>query len=96
MIAGTDVHDPWRAHDRFGSDHHVVPSQGLYEKTQHLALAVPALLTDWAWIKQQSRLADRAHQWVEKDRAGTLLLSSPALSDAERWADANPRRSGAV
>jgi WD40 repeat protein len=68
----------------------LLPSEGLFDESTHLSVLVQALVTDWAWIRQHTRLADRARQWIEKNRATALLLSGPALTDAEHWADSKP------
>ena len=45
------------------------------------------LLTDRDWIKEQTRLADRAARWLASRRRSDRLLSGGALREAETWRD---------
>jgi WD40 repeat protein len=57
---------------------------------QGLADLSRALWTDHAWVKEHTRLSDRARQWQAKARDPSLLLRAAALRDAERWIDEKP------
>lgn len=69
---------------------HLLPSESVYDATSHLADLVAALNTDRAWVKEATRLADRARQWAAKDRNSALLLRGAALKDAELWVTQSP------
>jgi hypothetical protein len=49
-----------------------------------------ALDTDIAWIRQHTDLGEEAHRWSLANQPNGLLLRSPALDEAERWAAARP------
>lgn len=46
---------------------------------------VAALRIDISWVREQSRLLDRAQDWASNDRAGALLLRGAALERALAW-----------
>lgn len=48
------------------------------------------LLIDRAWIREHTRLGERAGQWLAADRADDHLLTGRALSDAEAWLQRRP------
>ena len=48
------------------------------------------LLTDRAWIREHTRLGERAGQWLAADRADDHLLAGRALRDAEAWLQRRP------
>jgi WD40 repeat protein len=70
---------------------HLLPAEGAFAFEQHLKLLVEVLQTDRPWIKEATRLADRAHQWITHNRAGAMMLRGSALKDAEAWRDRQPR-----
>jgi WD40 repeat protein len=70
---------------------HLLPGQGVFSFDVHLESLVAALNTDHVWMKQHTRLADRAHEWQSRERASELLLRGAALSTAESWKDKKPR-----
>ncbi len=72
------------------SEIHILPAEGQFSIAEHLPILVTTLETDRAWVKEQSRLNDRARQWHSKNRAPGLLLHGRALADAEKWQDARP------
>jgi tetratricopeptide (TPR) repeat protein len=49
-----------------------------------------ALHTDIGWIRLQTEYSAAATGWIAADRAGGLLLRSPALEEAERWIATRP------
>lgn len=59
---------------------------------RHLALAalVSALLTDIVWVRQHTRLLDRARQWQANGRSPDELLTGAALESAEQWLTHSP------
>lgn len=69
---------------------HVLPASGAFDFASHLTALVEALNTDSAWLKEHTRLADRARQWQSRERASSLLLRGVALKDAQAWADRKP------
>lgn len=71
-------------------DIHILPAEGLFDLVRDLDALVRVLETDFAWLKEGSRLADRAHEWLARERASALLLRSAALSAAERWKERRP------
>src|SRR5262249_12412753 len=69
----------------------LLPVQGAFNFEAHLKLLAEALNTDRQWIKEHTRLADRARQWIVRNRAQALLLRGSALMDAEAWQDRKPK-----
>lgn len=69
----------------------LLPAEGLYDPAVHLSPLVAALEADRAWVKEASRLADRAREWVDRHRDGGLLLRGVALKNAEAWSTRQPR-----
>ena len=65
---------------------------GVFDAAQHLDTLVQVLETDRAWLKEASRLQDRAVEWLAKGRGSALLLPGGALAAAERWKDARPAK----
>ena len=65
---------------------------GLFDLARDLDTLVQVLETDRAWLKEASRLQDRAMEWLAKYRSPALLLSRGALSAAERWKDGRPAK----
>lgn len=71
---------------------HLLPADGTFNLQSHLGLLTSAIETDGAWLKEHTRLADRARQWIAKDRNTGLLLRGAALADSEAWADRQPTK----
>lgn len=69
---------------------HLLPAEGTFDLGQHLTPLVDALNTDRSWLKDSTRLADRARQWLARGRDGGLLLRGAGLTDAERWSARHP------
>src|SRR5262249_13917976 len=74
---------------------HILPTTGVFDLARDLDALVGVLETDRAWLKQASRLQDRANEWLSKGRSSALLLSHGALTDAERWKDHRPAKAPA-
>jgi hypothetical protein len=55
------------------------------EEREGLARLEAALLTDIAWVREHTRLGERAAEWARKSRAHALLLRSSELAAAELW-----------
>ncbi len=70
---------------------HLLPATGAFNFELHLKLLVNALNTNRQWIKEHTRLASQARQWIARGRAPALLLRGSALGDAEDWKDRQPR-----
>jgi WD40 repeat protein len=75
---------------------HLLPADCLFDFGQHLSVLVDVLNTDTAWLKEATRLADRARQWNLKAKDEGLLLRSGALADAESWARSKPSVAPAI
>ena len=55
------------------------------EAAEGLARLETALLTDIIWVREHTRLGERAAEWERKVRADALLLRGSELADAELW-----------
>jgi tetratricopeptide (TPR) repeat protein len=69
----------------------LLPAQGAFDFEAHLKPLAEVLNTDRQWIKEHTRLADRARQWISRGRPAALLLRGSALADAEAWQDRQPK-----
>jgi hypothetical protein len=74
---------------------HILPAEGVFALERDLDALIRVLETDRAWLKQASRLQDRATEWISRGRTSALLLSRGALSEAERWKEARPAKAPA-
>ena len=74
---------------------HILPLEGLFNLDRDLGALIRVLETDLAWLKEGSRLGDRAHEWLSRDKARALLLRGAALADAERWKQHRPPKAPA-
>lgn len=70
---------------------HLLPVEGVYGSELHLAALVATLNTDRGWVKEATRIADRAREWIGRNRDGGLLLRGPALKNAETWSTRQPK-----
>jgi hypothetical protein len=70
---------------------HLLPVEGVYAAEQHFATLVATLNADRGWIKEATRLADRAREWIGRSRHSSLLLRGPALKNAEGWSTRRPK-----
>jgi len=64
-----------------------------YEAT--IPKLIESIQTDLGWVRQHTRLLQRATEWDRKDRNNSFLLQGADLEDAERWmteAAAQPNR----
>lgn len=71
----------------------------LREKLDDYDATIPKLIesiqTDLGWVRQHTRLLQRATEWDRKNRNNSFLLQGADLEDAERWmteATAQPNR----
>jgi tetratricopeptide (TPR) repeat protein len=69
----------------------LLPAEGAFNFQTHLKPLADVLNTDRVWIKEHTRLADRARHWISRGRPASLLLRGSALSDAEDWQDRQPK-----
>ncbi len=69
---------------------HILPATGVFDLPRDLGTLVKVLETNRGWLKEASRLQDRAAEWLAKKRSPALLLSRGALESAERWKDGRP------
>lgn len=65
----------------------LLPNEGTFALDRHLDTLKFVLETDGDWIKEHTRLADRAHLWLAKSRPRDLLLRGMELRDAQSWLD---------
>lgn len=70
---------------------HLMPAEGVFDVLVHFDALCRALETDRNWIREGTRLADRARQWLGRQRDNALLLRGAALADAEHWRQRQPR-----
>jgi len=70
---------------------HLLPAEGIYAPASHLDGLVNALETDSGWLKQHSRLADRARDWVAAGKRPDRLLRGSALRAAADWRTRQPK-----
>ena len=69
---------------------HLLPAQGVYDRARDFQSLTHALETDRAWIKEHSRLGDRAREWLMHQRSSDRLLRGSALSAAAAWRQRQP------
>jgi hypothetical protein len=74
---------------------HILPAEGLFDLMRDLAALLQVLETDRAWLKEASRLQDRATEWLAKGRPSALMLPRGALADAESWKERRPAKAPA-
>lgn len=70
---------------------HVLPIDGVYRPDRHQTALVAALQADRGWVKEATLLADRAREWIARERNAGLLLRGPALKSAETWSTRRPK-----
>ena len=71
---------------------HILPAVGPFDIARDIDTLIRVLETDHAWLKQASRLQDRANEWLSKGHSPALLLSRGALLEAERWQNRQPSK----
>lgn len=69
---------------------HILPVGEDFDIDRHLNALVETLNTNRSWLKQHTRLADRARQWLDREKSKDLLLMRSDLADAEQWRDRQP------
>ncbi len=70
---------------------HLLPVGGAYDPATHLSTLVTTLNTDRGWTKEATRLADRAREWIARERNDGLLLRGAGLKNAEAWSTIQPK-----
>ena len=70
---------------------HLLPATGAFNFQLHLKPLVSVLNTNRQWVKEHTRLASHARQWLARGRAPALLMRGSALAEAEDWKDRQPR-----
>lgn len=75
---------------------HALPSDDVFDPGVHFPMLVEALTTDAKWLREATRLLDRAGQWKGKDQDEAQLLRGRALSDAENWVTTKPTAAPAI
>jgi hypothetical protein len=63
----------------------LLPAVDAFSLERHLSSLVDTLNTDRAWVKEHTRLADRARQWIARGRARAFLLRGALLREAQAW-----------
>ena len=71
---------------------HILPAEGVFSLKRDLDTLVRVLETDRAWLKEASRLQDRAAEWITSGRSSARLLSRGGLAAAELWKDSRPAK----
>jgi len=64
--------------------------KGEAQRPASLDQLVEALLTDIDWIREHTRLFERATTWQRQGRGRFELLSGRALQEAEQWLQTQP------
>lgn len=70
----------------------ILPTDGLFVPDRDLPTLVRVLQADRVWLKEASRLSDRAHEWIAKERPSSLLLRGTGLRAAEQWKMRRPEK----
>src|SRR5208337_1141228 len=81
----------WRAVPEGLAKIHSVNLSEPKKRQQAVTELIAALLTDISWVREHTRLLDRARQWLERERTAAELLTSEALGEAERWLTRQPK-----
>jgi len=69
----------------------MLPATGNFNFDRDLPQLVKSLNTDRAWVKQYTRLSDRAREWRSRGRPAAMQLRGAELRLAEDWAAARPK-----
>jgi WD40 repeat protein len=69
---------------------HVLPASDAFDFPVHFDSLVAVVKTNRRWVKEHSRLADRAREWLGRGRIDALLLRGAALRAAEQWKSDKP------
>ena len=69
----------------------ILPPSGVFSLDKHVVSLVRALSTDRAWVKERSRLFDRACEWIARGEIAALLLRGPAIRAADEWLSRKPK-----
>ncbi len=60
------------------------------DNAETIAQLTRALLVDAGWIREHTRLLDRARHWISTDRHESELLNAELLREVESWLAATP------
>ena len=74
---------------------HILPARDLFDVSAHMSVLATTLETDRPWLKEHSRLSERARQWIKRNKTEASLLRGRALNDAEKWQNAQPPKAPA-
>lgn len=69
---------------------HGVDLRGGADNAETIAQLTSALMLDAAWIREHTRLLDRARHWISTDRHESELLSAELLREVETWLATTP------
>ena len=60
-----------------------------------IAVLAEAINTDIEWVREHTRIGERAEEWNAARRRGSMLLRGEALESAERWLARQPKTGSA-
>lgn len=69
----------------------ILPNDGALKLGRDLPALIETLGADRAWIKEATRLYDRAREWSASHNSPAMLLRGVALNAAEAWSRNRPR-----
>ena len=74
---------------------HLLPVTGAFsiQDATQVRQLVDTLRADRAWLKEHTRLSERARMWAASDRSVDWLLRGAELEAAEQWRDRQPAES---
>ena len=74
------------------TDINLLPRNGVLDphSAADIELLTATVLSDHAWLKEHTRLAERAGLWQQFGRSSDRLLRGGELAAAEQWRDARP------
>src|SRR5207245_11646426 len=58
---------------------------------QKIAVLADAINTDIEWVREHTRIGERAEEWNAARRRSSTLLRGDALESAERWLARQPK-----
>lgn len=69
----------------------ILPPDGVFVFERHIVSLVKALSADRGWLKERTRLYDRATEWITRGEPSALLLRGSAIGLAEVWMARRPK-----
>ena len=69
----------------------ILPPEGIFVFERHIVNLVKALNADRGWLKERTRLYDRATEWITRGEPSALLLRGSAIGQAEAWIARRPK-----